>query len=57
MTLVTGIVGIAMLLVFLGTLVWWINALPLTIIVVGVVLLLIHDFVQTLRYGENGAGR
>lgn len=57
MTLVTGIVGIAMLVVFLGILLWWIKALPLTIIVVVVVLLLIYDFVQTLRYGENGAGR
>jgi hypothetical protein len=57
MTLVTGIVGIAMLVVFLGLLVWWIKALPLTIIVVVVVLLLIYDFVQTLRSGENGAGR
>ena len=57
MTLVTGIVGIAMLVVFLGILVWWIKALPLTLIVVGVVLLLIYDLVQTLRYGENGAGR
>jgi hypothetical protein len=57
MTLVTGIIGIAMLLVFLGILVWWIKALPLTIIVVAVVVLLVHDFVQTLRYGENGPGR
>ncbi len=57
MMLVTGVVGIAMLLGFLGTLVWWIKSLPLTIIVVVVVLLLVYDFVQTLRYGENGAGR
>ena len=57
MILVTGIVGIAMVLGFLGTLVWWIKALPFTIIVVGVVLLLLYDFVRTLRYGDNGAGR
>lgn len=57
MTLVTGIVGIAMLLAFLGTLVWWINALPLTIIVVSVVVLLVYDFVRTLRYGEDGTRR
>ena len=57
MTLVTGIVGIAMLVVFLGILLWWIKALPLTIIVVGVVLLMVYDFVHTLRYGDNGAGR
>ncbi len=57
MTLVTGLVGIAMLLAFLGILVWWIRALPLTIIIVGVVLMLLYDFVQTLRYGDRGAGR
>ena len=57
MTLVTGIVGIAMLVVFLGILVWWIKALPLTIIVVAVLVLLVYDFVRTLRYGENGPER
>ncbi len=57
MTFVTGIVGIAMLVAFLGFLVWWIKDLPFTIIVVAVVLLLLYDFVRTLRYGENGAGR
>ena len=57
MTFVTGIVGIAMLLVFLGILVWWIKALPFTIIVVVVVLMLLYDFVRTLRYGDSGGGR
>ena len=57
MTLVTGIVGIAMVLVFLGFLVWWIKELPLTIIAVAVVLLLLYDFVRTLRYGDSGTGR
>ena len=57
MMVITGIVGIVMLVVFLGILVWWIKALPLTIIVVAVLLLLVYDFVQTVRHGENGAGR
>jgi hypothetical protein len=57
MTLVTGIVGIAMLLVFLGILVWWIKALPLTIIVVGVVLMLLYDFVHSVRNEKNRNGR
>jgi len=57
MTLVTGIVGIAMLVVFLGILLLWIKALPLTIIIAVVVLLVVYDFVRTLRYGENGPGR
>ena len=57
MTLITGIVGIALLLAFLGILAWWIKEVPFTIIIVGVVLLLLYDFVQTLRYGENGTRR
>ena len=35
MTLITGIIGIAMLVAFLGIMVWWVKALPLIIIVVG----------------------
>ncbi|HEY4767935.1 MAG TPA: hypothetical protein VII26_03270 [Candidatus Limnocylindria bacterium] len=57
MTLITGIVGIAMLVTFLGFLVWWIKDLPFTIIVVGVVLLLLYDFVRVLLYGEEGVRR
>ena len=55
--LVTGTVGIGLLLVFLGILVWWIKALPFTIIVVVVVLLMLYDFVRTLRSGDSGTGR
>lgn len=53
MNLVTGIIGIAAVTIFLGILVWWIKALPLTIIVIAVLLMLIYDFVQTLRHGEK----
>jgi len=57
MTLITGLVGITLLVVFLGIMAWWIKALPFTVIVVAVVLLLLYDFVRTLRYGEGGDGR
>jgi hypothetical protein len=57
MNLVTGIVGIGMLIVFMGIMLIWVPAPPLIVIVVGVVLLLIYDFMQTLRHGENGGGR
>ena len=53
--LITGIVGIAMLVAFLGFILVWVKAIPLIIIVVLVVGLLIYDFVQTLRAGESGA--
>jgi hypothetical protein len=53
MALITGIIGIAMLATFLGFMLWWVPAPPLIIIMGGVIVLLIYDFVQTLRSGEN----
>ena len=53
---VTGIIGIAGVCTFLGILLWWIKAPPLIIIVGVVVALLVYDFVQSLRAGnDNGA--
>jgi hypothetical protein len=57
MTLISGIIGIGLLAAFLGIMLWWAPAVPLIVIVVGVLILLIYDFVQTLRYGENGSNR
>lgn len=57
MTLITGIIGIAGVMTFLGIMIWWVPAPPLIVIVVGVMALLVYDFVQTLRFGENGAKR
>jgi hypothetical protein len=53
MILVTGMIGIGMLLVFLGIMLWWVKAIPLIIIVVLCVGLLLYDFVQTYRFGES----
>jgi hypothetical protein len=53
---VTGIIGIAGVLGFLGILLWWIKEVPLIIICVGVMMLLVWDFVQTLRTGNGGRG-
>jgi hypothetical protein len=57
MTFISGIIGIGLLTTFLGIMLWWAPAVPLIIIVVGVLILLIYDFVQTLRYGENSSNR
>ena len=54
---ITGAVGIAMVIAFLGFMVWWVKAIPLILIIVGVMLLLLYEFLQTLRPGENGAHR
>jgi hypothetical protein len=55
-TLITGLIGIALLVTFLGIMVWWVKALPLIVIVVGVLVLLLIDFVQELRAESNSAG-
>jgi hypothetical protein len=55
--LISGIIGIGLLTAFLGIMLWWVKAPPLIIIVVLVLVLLIYDFVQTLRFGESGPGR
>ena len=57
MTFISGVLGIAMLATFLGIMLIWVPAPPLIIIVVGVMLLLIWGFIQTLRYGEKGPPR
>jgi predicted tellurium resistance membrane protein TerC len=52
---ITGIIGIAGMIAFLGILLWWIKELPLIVIAVGVMLLLIYDFVLSVR-GNGGRG-
>ena len=54
---IPGIIGIALVTTFLGIMVWWVQALPLIIIVVGVLILLIYDWIKTLRFGVSGPGR
>jgi uncharacterized membrane protein len=52
---ITGFIGIAGVLTFLGILLWWIKAVPLIIICILVMALLIWDFVQSVREeGANG---
>ena len=57
MTLITGLIGIAMLAGFLGIMLWWVKALPLIIIVAVVLAILLYDFVMTVRYGDDYAKR
>ena len=53
--LITGIIGISMLVAFVGIMVWWVKAVPLIVIFVVCGALLIYDFVRTVLYGEEGA--
>jgi hypothetical protein len=55
--LITGIIGIAGVIAFLGILLWWIKAAPLIIICVIVMALLIYDFYQSLRSTDGNRTR
>jgi hypothetical protein len=57
MNLITGIIGLAMVMTFLGFMVIWVKAIPLIIIVVGVMILAVNDFVQSVRDKENSVHR
>jgi len=57
MNLITGIIGLAMVITFLGYMVIWVKAIPLIIIVVGVMLLAAIDLMQSVRSGENSINR
>ena len=48
-TLITGLIGVTLFVLFLGFLVVWVPAPPLIAIVVGVTALLIYDFIGELR--------
>ncbi|MGY3618808.1 hypothetical protein [Bradyrhizobium sp. USDA 10063] len=54
--LITGIIGLGLVMTFLGILLAWVKAIPLIVIVVGVMILAVIDFVQSLR-AANGAHR
>lgn len=54
MNLITGIIGIVMVMTFLGILLVWVPAPPLIVICVGVMALLVHDFIRTIRGGYFG---
>jgi uncharacterized membrane protein len=53
---ITGLIGVAGVLIFLGILLWWIKAVPLIIICVVVMALLVWDFYNSLRANGNGNG-
>ena len=55
MNLVTGIVGLALLIGFLGFMVIWIKSVPLTVIVVLTVGLAVYDFIGSLRQPGEGS--
>jgi hypothetical protein len=54
---ITGIIGIVMVVSFAGFMLIWVQALPLIIIFLFVMVLLLVDFVQSLRGNNNSNAR
>ena len=54
--LIAGMIGIVLVCVFLGILITWIKAVPIVIIMLGVIAMMIYDFVKTLREGNGISG-
>lgn len=54
--LIAGILGIALVGAFLGILVGWLKAVPLAVIVVGVMALVIYDVVTSLKESNGSPG-
>ncbi len=54
LNLLGGLIGLALLAGFLGTMLWWVKSVPLTIIILVVGGLIIYDLVKSLRQ-SNGA--
>jgi hypothetical protein len=52
-TIITGLIGIGLLFAFVGFMITWVPATPLIIISVSVGLMVLYDFVQTVRFGEK----
>ena len=57
LNLITGLLGLGMVIAFLGFMVIWVKAVPLIIIVVGVMILAAIDLVQTVIAGKNSVSR
>ena len=50
---VTGIVGIVVVSAFLGFLMWWLKAIPLVVIMLGVIGLMVYDVVCAVRGNDS----
>ncbi len=55
-TLITGVTAAVMVVVFLGYYALRIESIPLWIIIIGVLGMVIADFVRTLRQDKNDTG-
>lgn len=55
--IITGLIGMALMIGFLGIFVFWTKALPLIIIILVVVALMVYDFWQEVRAQSNSPYR
>ena len=55
-TLIAGVIAAVMVVVFLGYYALMIGSIPLWLIIIGVLVIVIVDFVQTLEHRKNDTG-
>ena len=53
MNLITGLIGVALIAVFLGTYAVKLGSIPLWIIIVAILAMVFFDFAQSVRKGRN----
>ncbi len=51
--IICAAIGMALFIAFLGIVVWWVKPIPLTIIVIGVVMMMIYDVVLSVRHDNR----
>ncbi|MDH3670259.1 MAG: hypothetical protein OES46_03750 [Gammaproteobacteria bacterium] len=55
-TLIAGVISAVMVVVFLGYYALMIGSIPLWFIIIGVLVIVVVDFVQTLGHRKNDTG-
>ncbi len=53
--IVAGVIGVVVVSAFLGFLMWWLKAVPLIVIMLGVICLMIYDVFSTVRANGDGS--
>ncbi len=54
--IIAGVIGVAMIVVFLGFYVIKLNSIPLWIIIVGIIAMILYEFYESIVKGEGQNG-
>ncbi len=54
--IIAGVIGVAMIVVFLGFYVIKLNSIPLWIIIIGIIAMILYEFYESIAKGEGQNG-